>query len=259
MSLLRAKSWLRASLLAANLVFSAATASGQTQPAAAPVFHMAAAQPDSPEFRFAVLVYQEAFRRLGIPVEVAAYPLERRAILMSEGKIDGEASRTKAYGETHPELVRVEEPIISFTFSLFTGNPALNIRRLEDLAIGNLQVEYRRGILACENALKKFVPAERIFTITHTEQGVKKLAALRTDVYCDIDVYIPEVLRLPELQGVTSIRKLLDIATVPTFPYVTRKHAALAPRLAAVMKQMRAEGLFEKFQQQAKRDVSEAR
>ncbi|MDP1985547.1 MAG: hypothetical protein Q8K23_23610 [Sulfuritalea sp.] len=255
----RTGQWLAALLLAGALLFSAAGAQSQTQSPAPPVFHMAAAQPDSAEYRYAVLLYTEAFKRLGIPVEVAAYPLERRAALADAGDLDGEASRARAYGDAHPDLIRVDEAIIRFTFSLFTGNPAVTIQRLEDLAAGNLQVEYRRGILICENALKKFVPAERLATITNTEQGVKKLAAGRSDVYCDIDVYIPEVLRSPEFKGVTGIRKLFDIASVPTFPYVNKKHAALAPRLAAVLKQMKAEGLYEKFMQQAGRQPGPAR
>lgn len=67
---------------------------------------------------------------------------------------------------------------MDFTFSVFSANPELHARRLEELPADAL-VEHRRGILMCENALKKSIPPERLSNVTGTEQVIRKLLAGR--------------------------------------------------------------------------------
>lgn len=228
----------------------------QLAPATAAPFVMAAdAEPGTYVHRWVVLIYTEAFKRLGIPIQFATYSLARRTALAEGGSIDGEVSRIYAYADTHPELIRVEEPVMGFTFALFTANPAVRLPRLEDLSAAEFRAEYRRGILMCEQTLTKVVPAERLSDVTSSEQGVKKLLARRTDVYCDIDLYVRQALNSPELKGAANVRKLLNIAAVPTYPYLNKKHGDLAPRLATVLRQMKAEGLLDAYPLQAEREL----
>ncbi|MDP1612294.1 MAG: hypothetical protein Q8M11_14660 [Sulfuritalea sp.] len=125
------------------------------------------AEPNSYVHRWVSLIYGEAFRRLGIPVQISSFPQARGTALANQGSVDGQAGRIRAYGDTHPDMVRVEEPVMDFT----------------------------------------------------------------------------------------GLRKLFDLASVQTYPYVNRKHAALAPKLADVLKQMRAEGLLKAYPQQAEREM----
>lgn len=252
--------WLAPLVLAAGLLFAAKPAQSQTTSAPIAPFLMAIdTEPNTYVHKWVSLIYAEAFKRLNIPLQISTYSLARRSAMANEGTIDGEVSRIYSYADSNPHLIRVEEPVMDFTFALFTANPSLRLQRVEDLAATNLMVEHRRGILMCENTLKKVVPAERLSNVTTTEQGVKKLIAGRTDVYCDIDVYVPEVLHSPEFKGVTSVRKLFKIASVPTYPYLHKKHAALAPRLAATLKQMKSEGLLDAYPLQAEREMGWAR
>lgn len=248
--------WQRACrlLLLIGLAVPLAPALSQVQVTPPRPFIMAAdAQPDTYAYKWARLIYAEAFRRLGIPLELVTHSLARRSALAEEGAIDGEVSRIYAYADAHPELVRVEEPVMDFTFSIFSANPNLRARTLEELPADAL-LEHRRGILLCENTLKKSIPPERLSNVANTEQGVRKLLAGRSDAYCDIDLYVREALNSGELRGVASVRKLFDIASVPTYPYLYKKHAGLAPRLAAILKQMKAEGLLAAYLKQAERE-----
>lgn len=250
--------WQRARrlLLLIGLAVPPAPALSQVQvapPTPRPFIMAADVQPDAYLYKWVRLVYAEAFRRLGIPLELVTHTLARRSALVEEGAIDGEAARIYAYADAHPELVRVEESVMDFTFSIFSANPNLRARTLEELPADAL-VEHRRGILLCENTLKKSISPERLSNVVNSEQGVKKLLAGRTDAYCDIDLYVREALNSRELRGVTSVRKLFDIASVPTYPYLYKKHAGLAPRLAATLKQMKAEGLLAAYLKQAERE-----
>ncbi len=212
------------------------------------------ADPSLISFQWARLINEEAFRRMGFAVEIINIPLARRNALLQADTIDGELSRTRAYADTHPELVRVEESVMDYTFSIFTARPGLQARALDGLPPG-LQVEYRRGILVCENALKKSIPSERLSNVANSEQGVRKLLAGRTDVYCDIDTFVDQVRRSGDVPDAGKLRKLFDIASVPAYPYLFRKHAELAPRMAAILKQMKAEGLMDAYRRQAEREA----
>lgn len=237
-------------------LLAAAPAYSQKPAGAAPFVMAADADPDTYGYKLSKLVYTEAFKRLGVPLQIVNYTLARRTAMVEEGIIDGEVSRVLAYGDAHPELIRVEVPVMDFTFSLFAAKPELRVQRVEDLAAANVVVEYRRGVLMCENTLKKFVPAERLSDVPASDQGVKKLSAGRTDVFCDIDLYVRQALNSQELKDVTNIRKLFNIASVPTYPYLNKKHADLVPRLTAVLKQMKAEGLLDSYPRQAERELA---
>lgn len=253
----RARHGARQILLALCLTLS--TASALSQPPAVPVkpFIMTAdTAPTSYANRWVTLIYNEVFKRLGIPYQLEHYTLARRAALVEEGAADGEVSRVYSYGDNRPDLIRVEESLIDFGFSFYSANPAVHVDRLEDLRATNYLVEYRRGILICENAVKQFVPAERISDVPTQQQGLKKLVAGRTDLYCDIDVYVLQELASPEFKDAPKVRKVISLGkSVPTYPFLNKKHAALAPRMAAVLKQMKAEGLIEAYRLQVEREL----
>ncbi len=234
-----------------GLLLALPPAQGQTAPARGKPF-VIATDVEGFGHRYSVRVFTEAFRRLGLPVVIEVYPLARRAALVAEGYIDGEASRVHAYADSHPELVRVDESIIDFRFSVFTANPALRAKRVEDLPAAAM-IEYRRGIMMCENAFRNIVPRERVSNVVTIDQGIRKLLAGRTEAYCDIDIFFNEVLDSGEIQGGDRIRKLFEFASLPTYPYLHRKHADLAPRLAATMKKMKEEGLLDRYRAEAER------
>ncbi|CAN5332730.1 transporter substrate-binding domain-containing protein [soil metagenome] len=205
--------------------------------------------------KWAARIYTEAFRRLNLTLSIGYYPLARRAALVDDGEIDGDGARVYGYGAAHPNLVRVEESVMEFSFGVYSASPAVSVQRLEDLQSTTLLGEYRRGIFLCETTLKKVMPPERLSDVTNELQGVKKLLAGRTDIYCDLDNVVRQTLVSPEIKDQASVRKVFDIGALPTYPYLHKKHAALAPRLAAILKQMKTEGLIDAYRVQAEREL----
>lgn len=242
-------------LVLALLVLATSALSQTAAGTAKPIIMMIDGEPTTYGNRWGTLVHTEIFKRLGLPLQLEHYTLARRTALKGEGSADGEASRIYAYGNDRPHLVRVEESVLDFSFALFAASPGVHLERLEDLRSSSHLVEYRRGIVLCENTLKKWVPTERISDVLTLQQGLKKLQAGRTDLYCDLDVLVRQELQSPEFKD-TAIRKTIGIGNaVPTYPYLNKKHAALAPRMAAVIKQMKAEGLIEAYRLQVERDL----
>lgn len=205
-------------------------------------------------------IFGEAFKRVGVALEITVASTKRLSALSDDGSIDGEFLRVYGYGAAHPNLVRVEESAFSVVFALYTANPSLRLARLEDLATLRGNGEYRRGLLVCESRLKQLLPDNRLTDVNTTEQGLKKLLAGRSDFLCDIDVAVNNELASPDFRGVTGIRKLIDLDNpLPLHTYLQKKHADLAPRLAAVLKQMKAEGLIERYRLEVEREMGAGR
>lgn len=222
---------------------------------AAPFIIGADADPNDYGGKWSTMVFKEAFRRLGLAVQVNYYPLVRRNALEDSGEIDGDVGRVAQYGAAHPNLVRVEASYIELGFWLYAANSTVRLGNLDELRSNHLQVEYRRGILYCENQLRPVLPAERLSDISTEVQGIKKLLAGRTDLYCDLEYSVQQALNSPEFMQVTRVRKVLSLGSVKIYPYLHQRHATLAPRLASTLKQMQAQGLIEAYRLQVVREL----
>jgi len=219
-------------------------------------FVMGTDQPETTFYgRWLRRAYTEAFRRLGMPVQFIMAPTQRLSSLMDQGGIDGEVVRARAYATAHPDAIRVDETILVTVFGLYAADPALHLQRLEDLPGTALRAAYRRGVVFCEKALRPLLPPNRLVDVTETAQGLSMLSAGRVDVFCEIDSSVSQALNEEAPKGVPTVRKLLDLESAPNYPYLHSKHAELAPRLAATLKQMKAEGLIERYQVEARREV----
>ncbi len=240
--------WLIAALPALFAVLPTSIRSEPLQP-----FVMATDQPETTyEGKWQRLAYQEAFKRLGIPLEVEVMPTQRVSAMVDSGAVDGQFMRVLAYADTHPEQIRVAESIYEVGFALWASNPALSLSRLQDLAATSWIGVYKRGVELCQRSLSPLVPAERLSSVASEEVGLRMLLTGRVDYYCEIDAALQSALYAPEFKGVTSVHPLLTIGDrIVLYPYLSSKHAELAPRLAAVLKEMKAEGLLERYRQQA--------
>ncbi|WP_128961699.1 substrate-binding periplasmic protein [Bradyrhizobium guangzhouense] len=217
-------------------------------------FVMVTDQPETTyEGKWQRLAYQEAFKRLGVPLEVDLMPTQRVSAMVDSGAVDGQFLRVPAYGETHPDQVRVDESIYEVRFAIWASNAALTLPRLEDLAATNWIGVYRRGVELCQRSLSSLVPETRLTSIATEYDGLRMLLSGRVDFFCEIDAALLSALYSPEFKGVTSVRPLLTIGDrMVLYPYLYKTHADLAPRLAAVLKEMKAEGLLERYRQQAR-------
>lgn len=207
--------------------------------------------PDNFQGRWVRLIYAEAFRRLGVPLQVAIYPLQRMTDMVDRGELDGDVGRVHAHGQAHPSLVRVEEPMYEIVFGLYAVKDAPRLNRIEDLAGGNWRAVYLRGVAICENLLKPYVAPEQLIALTTEEQGMVMLQLGRTDLYCSANHTMDDMAARPRFRDAKPLRMALSPGAIPLYPYLHRRHAELAPRLAAALRQMRAEGLIERYRDEA--------
>jgi hypothetical protein len=141
---------------------------------------------------------------------------------------------------------------IIFIDADMSANASLALRRLDELQASPLRVLYRRGVVYCERTLSA-LPPERLANVTTTSQALKMLLAGRADVYCDIDSSMRQAQSEEQIR-VPAVRMLLELESAALYPYLHARHAELAPRLAAVLKRMKEEGLLDRYLREVPRD-----
>ena len=236
-------------LLAALLHGAGAQAQQQLAPAP---FVMATHQADTSfQGQWVRRIYTEAFRRLGVPMELQTIPLPRMTEMLDRGEIDGDVGRVYAHGASHPDIVRTEEAMYDVVIGLFTLDPDVALARVEELADKPFSATYVRGVAICERLLKPHLRPENLTLIVTDEQGMEMLAMKRVDFYCTANHTIADVASRERYRKLPQPRLVLSLGSIPLYPYLHRRHAALAPRLAAVLREMRTEGLIEQFRLQA--------
>jgi len=191
--------------------------------------------------------YTEIFNRLGIKVEFRDYPPKRASIETDAGNVDGEPGRPHRYAAEHPNLIRVEASPFFQNFSAFAAKGSIPLLKGWDSLKGtDYKVEYRRGVTTCETNLSKAVSKENLTDITDPIQGLKKLASGRIDLFVYDEEWILPLLQTPEFKD-SKIRSVGLMESVPLYAYVHKKNAALASKMAEIIKAMKSEGLIEQY------------
>ncbi|MCV2370251.1 type 2 periplasmic-binding domain-containing protein [Roseateles oligotrophus] len=248
--------WLLASGRRLCLLMFALSVS-QAQSAPAPVFVMGSSADDTNYVAlWQTMVHKEAFRRMQIPLAFTVAPLKRITMMSEQGAIDGEPGRAPAYGLAHPEMLVVDFPMMEVVFSIYAARPRPGLNRIEDLRDSTLKGAYARGALGCEQVLMSLFPATRLTSVTSGKNGLAMLAIGHADFYCDVSSSMMNVLNSAEGRKGPQPYKLFDLGPkVPLRPYVQKKHAALVPIFVATLKQMKEEGLFEKYWLEAEKQT----
>lgn len=216
-------------------------------------FFMAINRPETePYYTWIEMIYREVFTRLDIRLKTKYYPLMRASYVANKGQVDGEPARIYSYADSYPNLLRVEESVFPITVTAYmSASSDTELKGWESLRNTEYTVEYPRGMKICENNLKKVVKAELLSDITETSQGLRKLAFGRIDIYVDdMNAAIP-VLQNKEFDVKEKVRIAGVMEEVPLYMYVHKKHQALSPKLAAAIRELKSEGMIEKYRKTA--------
>lgn len=224
------------STLCASLLFGGGSSAAET---------MVLAHPYPKETTFAPgvlsLICADAFQQLGLAVEVRMFPPLRGTLEANAGKIDGEVGRAYAYADSHPNLVRVEEPLLSFRVAAFTRIPGLKITSWDSLKGSAYRVEYRSGYVTLKARLEQVLPPQQISSVVDSQTGLQHVALGQTDIFVDLEEFGQRQLaRLHKrYRDVYNAGLVQD---TPVYIYLHKRHEALAPRLAEILSKMKAGG-----------------
>ena len=180
-----------------------------------------------------------AFQRAGVRAVVREVSPERSAVLANEGKTDGDVGRSSGLEKTYPNLVQVPEPIFlyaptAFSYQRFDVSAGWDSLRAHTVCIrrGLRQTEQRtrdmrRHVLADEATMLRMLAAGGCDVAVMERNNGLARAAMAAE---------PPLLRL-----------LPPMEVMPLYIYLHKSHASLVPRVAAALKQMRADGTMQRL------------
>lgn len=192
-------------------------------------------------------VMKEAYRRLGMKLEVQTMPGERALQSSNSGQVDGELYRKKDISKAYPNLIVIPVPVVSIDENVFTKG-----KRFPVTGWGSLvpyTVGYRIGIKIIEDNLVKGTKAEPVATL---DQLFKKLDEGRTDVVIETNLSGLQTIKKLRLTGVIMLEP--PIVQSPLFHCLNVKNKRLVEPLTTVLRQMEKEGTIKTLQQKAVRD-----
>ncbi len=215
-------------------------------------FHLVANRSETTEaFKWWTLIYTDVFSRLGMELEMSYYPLKRASYEASEGNVDGEPLRIYEYADAFPNLIRVEEPIYPMRIVAYKNRNSTipPLTGWKSLQGTRYHVQYPRGMKITEDNLPGVVSKDNLSTVTYASDGFKILSVGRSDLYVgDYDATY-SISQLPEYKN--NICVAGEMTRVNLYLYVHKKHKHLAPRLAETIRDLKAEGLIEKYRKEA--------
>ena len=187
---------------------------------------------------FQDLVVAEVFRRIGLKGRVAKYSASARALINANNAVDhGVAMRIKGLEKKFPNLVRVEEPMISNNFVAYSIDKELSTTSWQSLTPYN--VVHINGWVIFERNL---LPDQKKQAVKTPSQMFTLLDKGRTDFV----LYEQwQGLHLANTEGLDVKLHTPPLASVDMFMYIHKNHADLAPKMAAALKAMKADGTYQ--------------
>lgn len=183
---------------------------------------------------------KEAFSRLGIELEVLILPAERALINANKGIEDGNLLRIKGLEKRYPNLIRVPEKMMD---SEFVGYALGDIAEKPGWGrLSNHTITFVKGWKIFESNVKD---AESIVAVGDAAQMFTLLQQQRADVA----LYEKwQGLFLARKQGVKNYHILEPpFVTMEMFMYLNKKHSALVPKVARVLKEMKDDGTYKRI------------
>ena len=190
-------------------------------------------------------IYQRAFDRLGVKLEmITCEPLEC-ALNVRRGLVDGELARSVYFAEKFPELVRVEEPALSIVASAFSTSPMIAVDGFSSLRNSGYRVAYMRGYFLLDNELEKLKQDVVLVKVAHWKDGLKKLSSGEVDVFVGVEKTV--LLEMARNRH-SRIRKAGEVSRIPVHAYLQKRHDHLALQLSDMIKQMKQNGSISRLE-----------
>lgn len=221
-------------------------------PAHAQTMVVSTLEDKDPVTEMAERVMVEAYRRMGMKLEVLEFPGERALQTANEGKVDGELYRKGDISDTFTQLIKIPVVISSADFMAFVKDRSVAAHDWNSLA--RYRVGYKRGVKSVEVNLVKDTKAE---PVSSTDQAFKKLDAGRNDVVVSPRVTGLVLLKQLGIKDVTMVEP--PLLSIQLYHYLHQKHKALVPRLTSTLLQMEKEGVIKHIHQQVEQAALQAR
>lgn len=187
-----------------------------------------------PTSQLAAKVMLEAYRRLGMEMDIVSMPGERTLVSANAGETDGELYRKAGLEKTYPNLVMVPVPVASYEVVAFVPrHSVVTVSGWASLRV--LRIGFVKGIKVVEEN----TVGMQVLPVASLQQAFAMLDKGRVDVVLANRISGLAALRSMKLGGIESRPQPLAFFSVYHYLHVSRQ--ALVPRLGQVLQDMTRE------------------
>jgi polar amino acid transport system substrate-binding protein len=184
---------------------------------------------------------EEAFRRAGVQLRLVSLPSERSLVAANQGEVDGEGLRVAGLEDTYGNLVRVPERYVAISFVAFARDRTISVAQGWD-SLKPHRVAFINGWKMFESNAGV---ARTVNKVDKPEQLFQMLEHGRIDLALYTLADGAAQVRKLGLQGVVALSPTLK--DVDMYLYLHRKHAALVPKIASALREMKADGSHQRI------------
>lgn len=187
---------------------------------------------------FLDVVAGEAFRRAGFRLRLVKVPAERALLNANAGVEDGDLTRIAGLEAQYPNLIRVPEKLVDWELSAFSMNSAIpgkldalrthSVAHIKGWKIYEQMMAGAPGLVQTEDSAQLFrlLELKRVEVVLYTRwMGMAKI-------------------REQGLQNVSVLEP--PLATREMYIYLNKRHAHLAPKIAAALREIKKEGFYDR-------------
>lgn len=186
-------------------------------------------------------ISREAFKRAGVEIKLVSLPSERSLVSANAGDVDGEGLRVAGLSEQYPNLIQVPERFVRISFVAFAKNATLSL--------DNGWESLRPHRVAFINGWKMFEANASGARVVNKVDRPEQLFQMLDRDHIDLALYtradgvaLARSLGMPHIAPVAPALRDVDM-----FLYVHKKHQALVPRLAQALRDLKADGSYNRL------------
>lgn len=206
---------------------------------------------NNPRTQWLIHVYRDICARMDKGFLFVDVPPNRATALVLAGEVDGELGRTYEYQREYPMLVRVAEPNNRVNFSAYAARRDVVFDNWTAVRRRGYRCEFRLGIKELEAMLADYVTEGNRSSVRSVFQGLERLQLGRTDLYFDVEEAVSDFFFIGDeaarLAPQPRIREAAVVQSTTGHAYLHPSRADLAPTLSAILKQMKQNGMVERY------------
>ena len=187
---------------------------------------------------------QESLRRIGVDLKLVSLPSERSLTAANLGEVDGEGLRVGGLGGPdgpYPNLIQVPERFVRISFVAFSKNATISL----DNGWDSLK-PYR---IAFINGWKMFEANAQGARVVHKVDKPEQLFRMLEEGRADLALYTRAdgvlMARNPGLPAIAPLSPALK--EVDMYLYLHKKHQALVPKLTQAIRDLKADGSYNRI------------
>lgn len=197
---------------------------------------------ETPDIEISRMVLAEAYRKLGIEIQIQRMPGLRSLIYANEGLTDGELFRAEGIEQDYVNLVRIKVPINTVDVVVVTKDVSFEVSDWQSLKPYHIGVQ--SGITFIESNISK-IEGLKVARVKSSSQLLRMLENDRIDVV--IAPRVSTILSLADLKlnNINILEPPLQI--LPLYHYLNKKHQSLVDELEDVLRRMEVEGEIQRI------------